>query len=130
MQRVRKKIQPEIGEEQCGFVEGKGTVNAVYMLRTVIERAIEVNKDIHLCFIDYTKAFDSVRHVSMVDMLADLQIDGKDIRLIKNIYWKQQAAIRIDNEVGQYQPIKRGVRQGCLMSPDHFPYTVKIFSEM
>ena len=23
MQRVRKKIQPEIGEEQCGFVEGK-----------------------------------------------------------------------------------------------------------
>ena len=37
MQRVRKKIQPEIGEEQCGLVEGKGTVNAVYLLRTLIE---------------------------------------------------------------------------------------------
>ena len=128
MQRVRKKIQPEIGEEQCGFVEGKGTVNAVYILRTVIERSIEVNKDLHLCFIDYTKAFDKVRHVNMIRMLEDLQIDGKDIRLIKNIYWKQQAAIRIDNEVRQYQPIKRGVRQGCVMSPDLFSlYSENIF---
>ena len=83
MQRDRKKTQPEIGEEQCGFVEGKGTVNAVYMLRTLIKCSIEVNKDLHLCFIDYTKAFDRVRHVNMVDMLADLQIDGKDSRLIK-----------------------------------------------
>ena len=128
MQRMRKKIQPEIGEEQCGFVEGKGTVNAVYMLRTVLERSVEVNKDVHLCFIDYTKAFDRVRHVNMVEMLADLQIDGKDLRLVKNIYWKQQAAIRIDSTVGQYQSIKRGVRQGCVMSPDLFSlYSENIF---
>ena len=93
MQRVRKKIQPEIGEKQCGFVEGKGTVNAVYLLRTLIERSIEVNKDLHLCFIDYTKAFDNVRHVKMLNMLADLQIDGKDLRLVTNIYWKQKSAI-------------------------------------
>ena len=100
----------------------------MYILRTVIERSIEVNKDLHLCFIDYTKAFDKVRHVNMIRMLEDLQIDGKDLRLVKNIYWKQQAAIRIDNEVGQYQPIKRGVRQGCVMSPDLFSlYSENIF---
>ncbi|GFN97983.1 dolichyl-phosphate beta-glucosyltransferase [Plakobranchus ocellatus] len=58
MLRVRNKIKPEIAEEQCGFVEGKGTTNALYILRTLIERALEVQKDIYLCFIDYTKAFD------------------------------------------------------------------------
>ena len=48
MMRVRNKIRPEIAEEQCGFVEGKGTTNAVYMLRMVIERAKEVQKDISM----------------------------------------------------------------------------------
>ena len=55
LMRVRNKIHPEIAEERCGFVEGKGTANAVYMLRTLIERALEVQKDVYLCFIDCSK---------------------------------------------------------------------------
>ena len=60
MARMRNKITPEIAEEQCGFVKDKGTRNAIYlyMLRTLTERAIEIQKDLYLCFIDYTKAFD------------------------------------------------------------------------
>ena len=42
MMRVRNKINPEIAEEQCGFVEGKGTTNAIFILRTLIERALEI----------------------------------------------------------------------------------------
>ena len=36
MKRVRNKIKTEISPEQCGFVEGKGTNNAIYILRTII----------------------------------------------------------------------------------------------
>ena len=36
MMRVWNKIRPEIAEEQCGFVEGKGTTNAISLLRTII----------------------------------------------------------------------------------------------
>ncbi|GFS20590.1 hypothetical protein ElyMa_006903200 [Elysia marginata] len=38
----RSKIKPEIADEQYGFVEGKGTTNAIYTWRTLIQRAIEV----------------------------------------------------------------------------------------
>ena len=41
---VRNKIKPEIAEKQCGFMEGKGTTNAIYTLWTVIERALQVQK--------------------------------------------------------------------------------------
>ncbi|GFO16201.1 endonuclease-reverse transcriptase [Plakobranchus ocellatus] len=120
MMRVRNKIRPEIGDTQCGFVEGKGTTNAVYMLRMIIERALEMQKDIYLCFIDYTKAFDRVKHWEMIKQLKQLHVDGKDLRIIKNIYWQQIAAVRIENEISPFQMIKRGVRQGCVLSPDLF----------
>jgi hypothetical protein len=38
-----------------------------------------------------------------------INIDGKDLRIIKNLYWEQTAAVRVDNEIGPFQHIKRGV---------------------
>ena len=84
------------------------------------ERSTEVNKDLFLCFIDYTKAFDKVRHETLLDMLQELEIDGKDIRIIRNLYWNQEAAVRHEGEYSEFCKIKRGVRQGCVLSPDLF----------
>ncbi|GFS27117.1 RNA-directed DNA polymerase from mobile element jockey-like [Elysia marginata] len=76
MIRIRSKIKPEIADEQYGFVEGKGTTNAIYTLRTLIQRAIEVQKDFHLCFIDYRKTFDRLRHDEIMKDLTQIKIDG------------------------------------------------------
>ena len=54
---------------------------------------MEVQKEVFLCFIDYTKAFDKVRHENLVDILKTLEIDGKDTRLIVNLYWEQTASL-------------------------------------
>ncbi|GFO40407.1 RNA-directed DNA polymerase from mobile element jockey-like [Plakobranchus ocellatus] len=78
MLRIRNKIKPEIAEEQCGFVEDKGTSNAMYILRTLIERALEAQKDEYLCFIDYTKAFDRVRLDEIITQLKQLNIDDSN----------------------------------------------------
>ena len=66
------------------FVEGKGTTNAFYILRTLIEPAIEVQKEVYLCIIDYIQAFE-VRHDEIITQLTQLKIDGKDLRVVKNI---------------------------------------------
>ena len=118
--RVRGKITPQIGEEQFGFVKGKGTRNAIFAMRMLSEKNIEVDRDLYLCFVDYEKAFDKVKHEELIRMLQRINIDGKDLRIIKNLYWNQKAAVRIGNEESEYQSIKRGVRQGCVMSPDLF----------
>ncbi|GFN98469.1 retrovirus-related pol polyprotein line-1 [Plakobranchus ocellatus] len=75
---------------------------------------------LHTYFIDYTKAFDRVRHDEIIKQLTQLKIDGKDLRIIKNMYWDQKAAMRVEGEVSKFQNIKRGVRQGCVLSPDLF----------
>ncbi|GFR64021.1 endonuclease-reverse transcriptase [Elysia marginata] len=112
MMRVRNKIKPEIAAEQCGFVEGKGTTNAVFTLRVLIERALEVQKDVYLCFIDYTKAFDRIRHDEIIKELAHLHIDGNDLRTIKNMYWEQKAAMRVEGEEKLENMIITGMMTG------------------
>ena len=97
-----------------------GTRNAIFTLRMICERFIEMQKDIYLYFIDYTKAFDKVKHVQLLDMLQDLDIDGKDIQLLKNLYREQTAGVKIEDRISTFEQIKRGVRQGCVLSPDLF----------
>ena len=126
MGRVRNKAKREISEEQCGFVQGKGTANGIFLLRNLMERALEMQQDLYMCFIDYTKAFDCVRHEEIIDMLQSLNVDGKDLQIVKNIYWEQTAAIRVGTDVSKFQHIKKGVRQGCVLSPDLF----SLYSEM
>ena len=118
--RVRRKTQPEIADVQFGFVKGKGTRKAIFALRILAERCIEVQQDLFLflCFIDYTKAFDKVRHEDLITMFDSLDIDGKDLRLIRNLYWEQTAAMKIDDSIGEWKQIRRGVRQGCVASPE------------
>ena len=135
MWRVRKSIRPEIGKEQYGFMKDTGTRNAIFTLRMICERSIEMQKDLYLCFIDYTidytKAFDRENHEQLLDMLQNLDLDGKDLRFLRNLYWEQQAGMWINNRISDFKQIKRGVRQGCVFSPDLFNlYSEQILREI
>jgi hypothetical protein len=44
---------------------------------------MEMQQDLFLCFIDYTKAFDTIQHQHLIQLLEELNIDGKDLRIIK-----------------------------------------------
>ena len=85
-----------MAEEQYGFTPDKGTRNAVFVLKMLAERAVEMQKDVYMCFIDHIKAFDRVRHGPLVEMLQSLYLDGQDVELIKNLYWDQQASVRLN----------------------------------
>ena len=69
---------------------------------------MEVQKDLYACFIDYAKAFDRVKHSEMVEALARTGIDGKDIKIITELYWNQKAAIREVQELSEPAAIQRG----------------------
>ena len=90
-------------------------------------KAIEKQKDIYICFIDYVKVFDTVKHQELIYVLEQIGIDEKTI--IAKLYWNQMAAVRVENELGGWVPIQKGVRQGCVLSPDLFSlYIEKIMS--
>ncbi len=118
---IKKRITPivenHLSESQMGFRKGKGTRDAIFQLRMTCERSMEVNKNIYLCFIDYQKAFDRVRHDKLVEIMEKAGIPELERRLIINLYWQQQAMLRWENDTTRTFEIRRGVRQGCILSP-------------
>ena len=60
--RLATYIEREITEEQAGFRKGRGTRDQIANIRWILERAMEYDKRVYMCFIDYSKAFDCVDH--------------------------------------------------------------------
>ena len=45
---------------QCGFMQGWGTTDAIFILRQLQEKNLVADKPLYLAFIDLEKAFDRV----------------------------------------------------------------------
>ena len=79
LKRIRGRTADEVVKEQYGFVPDKGTRNAIFLLRILAERSIQMQKNVHFCFLDYVKAFDKVQHKTLIEMLELLDIDSKEL---------------------------------------------------
>lgn len=94
------------------------------------KRCRYMNTDVYACFIDFHKAFNCVRHEKLVEILIQLNIDRKDVRIISWLYWNQTADIRMENTTSLEAKIKRGVCRGCVLSPPLFNiYAETIYEE-
>ena len=49
-----------IHDMQFGFMPGKGTIDAVFILRRIQEEYLAKQKKLYMCFVDLEKAFDGV----------------------------------------------------------------------
>ena len=127
--RIKTRLEERVDEEQFGFRKGKGTRDAIFLLRTVIERSLEKQRDIFMCFVDFEKAFDTVVHEPLMDTLQSFGVDGRDARMIAKLYWEQRAVVKVENERSDWVDIERGVRQGCVLSPDLFSMYTQIVME-
>ena len=60
--RLQQYANQERPKVQAGFRKQRGTWDQIANLRWIIKKAREFQKNIYLCFIDYTKAFDCQEH--------------------------------------------------------------------
>ena len=50
----------DIHAMQFGFMPGRGTTNAIFILQQVHEKYLDKHKDLYLAFVDLEKAFERV----------------------------------------------------------------------
>ena len=128
--RIREITLDEIVPVQYGFMPDKGTGNAIFVLRRLVERSIEKQRDGYTYSLIIAKRL-TLKHASLVELLQSLDVDKSETRLLTNLYWKQTAAVRCGDDISEWLDIKQGVRQGCVASPHLFAlYTEMIIREL
>ena len=69
------------------------------------------------CFIDYAKAFDCVDHHRLWKILQEMGIPDHMTCFLRNLYVAQEATPRTGHGTTDWFQIRKGVCQGCMLSP-------------
>ena len=78
--------------------------------------------------LDTEKAFDKIQHPFMIKVLERLEIQGSYLNIIKTIYCKPTANIKLNGKKLKAFPLKLGTRQGCPLSPYLFYIVLEVLS--
>ena len=114
---LQQYMNRQIPDVQAGFIQGRGTRNQISNICWIIEKAREFQKNIYVCFIDYTKAFDCVDHNELWKILKEMGIPDCLTCLLRNLYAAQETTIRTGHRTKDRFQIGKGVCQGCILSP-------------
>ena len=88
----------ELTDVQAGFRKGRGTRDHIANTQWIMEKAIEFQKNIYFCFIDYTKAFGCVDHNKLWKILKEMGIADHLTCLLRNLYTGQETTVRTGHE--------------------------------
>ena len=105
-------VNQELPDVQVGFRKGRGTRDQIANIHWIIEKAREFQKNIYFCFIDYTKAFDSVDHNKLWKILKEMGIPEHLTCTLRNLYTGQEATVRTRHGKMDWFQIGKGVHQG------------------
>ena len=116
-------MNQELPDVQDGFRKGRGTRGQIANVCWIIEKAREFQKKI--CFIDYTKAFDCVKHSKLWNILKEMRVPDHLTCLLRILYAGQETTLRTGHGTMDWVKIGKGVQQGCILSPCIFNLNTK-----
>ena len=100
---------------QVGFRKSRGTRDQIANIRGITEKARECQKNIYFCFTDYTKAFDCVEN-KLWKILKEMGLPDHLTYLLRNLYAGQETTVRNGHGTTDWFQIRKGVRQGLILS--------------
>jgi hypothetical protein len=86
---------------------------------------LEYNETVHQLFIDFRKAYDSVRREILHNILIDFWMPMKVVRLIKMCLNETCSKVHIGKHLPDNFPIQNGLKQGDALLPQLFNYSLE-----
>ena len=121
--RLQQYMNHELPDVQAGFRKGRGIRDQIANICWIMEKAREFQKNIYICFIDYTKGFED--HNKLWKILKEMGIPDHLTCLLRNLYAGQKATVRTGHGTTDWFQIGKGVRQGCILSPCLFNFSAE-----
>ena len=106
----------KFNDRQHGFRAKYSTVTASLSLKETVFNYINSNSYVYACFLDISKAFDSVDHKMLIEKLIDIKVPVHFVNLIRSWYCNQHVSVRFGDKISESFLICNGVRQGGVLS--------------
>jgi hypothetical protein len=104
-------------EMQGGFRRDRPTFAKMWTLRNIFEHAKKNDRELHACYIDIQKAYDSVEHWALDRVLEEYGFSQHFRDIITDICKDTTCNVILPHGLSDSIKITRGVRQGCPLSP-------------
>ena len=103
-------------------LEKAGEPETKLQTTTGSQKKQEFQKNVYFCFIDYAKVFDCGDHNKLWKILHEMGIPDHLNQLLRNLYAGQGAILRTGHGTTDRFQIRKGVHQGCILSPCLFNF--------
>lgn len=106
-----------ITHSQFGFTKGLSTESALLAQKEIILDSFERELCTLGIFIDYSKAFDRINHVTLLKKLSHYGFRGLFLELLESYLNCRQQKVIINNHASDLKEIIAGVPQGSILGP-------------
>ncbi len=106
-----------ISDAQFRFRKGRSTVDAIFILLSLVQDYLFENKRLYVIFVDMMKCFDSIYRNGMWLKLYNSGIQGKILRIVKDMYCNVKSCVKSCSNYSDYFNYAVGLRQGEVMFP-------------
>jgi retron-type reverse transcriptase len=115
--RLQKVIIPLVHTNQYGFIKSRTIQNCLAWAFEYIYHCHHSKRQIVILKLDFTKAFDTIEHMTILQMMQQLGFSNRWMGWTKAILDFATTSILLNGVLGRNINCKRGIRQGDPLSP-------------
>ena len=126
--RLKGVLDGLIHEDQSGFMKGRNIGCNIHTIIDLIEYADNENIPGSIVLLDIEKAFDSVEHGFLLEVLTRFNLGDNSIQWVKTFYNSRKSYVINNGSISCPINMSRGIFQGCPISPFLFLFAIEILA--
>jgi hypothetical protein len=115
--RIKKHLAKLIHSDQTGFIKGRYIGENINRILGIMEYTEKENIPTIIASIDFEKAFDSLEWRFIIKALKSFNFGPSIIQWVETLYKNPESCVLNNGWTTKVFMLKRGVRQGCPLSP-------------
>jgi hypothetical protein len=116
LKRIEQRVDDYTMAWQCGYKHGRSCADIVWAQRMMISVVMRKNWTFNKMGIDMSRAFDTVKRTTIIDLLQEAGCSSDDIRLVQYLLSNTQLKVRVNKTLSEEFESLLGAFQGDSLS--------------